>query len=199
MNQPSNELNLQDRLDLIQTMISEGRRSTEDLGPIFVLWGIAYYVAFAWYALGHTVWAWPITMLAAYVLTLLISSRRHGVQPRTTMGRATGSVWAAMAISMFILLPAIGISARTADLSVLLAIVATLLGLSNAASSFILEWKLQFACALLWWAVAVIACFATLRQSTIAFLVANFFCQIAFGAYGIFSEQRRKGMAAAHA
>lgn len=199
MNQPSGEPSLQDRLDLIQSMISEGPRSTEDLGSIFVLWGIAYYVAFTWYALGHPVWACPITILASYVLTLSIFSRRPGVQPRTTMGRATGSVWAAMAISMFILLPAIGISARTAAISLVLAIVATSLGLSNAASSFILEWKLQFACALLWWAVAVIACFATLRQSTIAFLVANFFCQIAFGAYGIFSEQRRKGMVVAHA
>ena len=45
-----NELN--ERLSLIQSMIAEGRRSTESWGWSFLLWGIAYCVATAWSALG---------------------------------------------------------------------------------------------------------------------------------------------------
>ncbi len=46
------ELELKDRLNLIETMIAEGRRTTESWGWVFVLWGVAYYVAIAWSAWG---------------------------------------------------------------------------------------------------------------------------------------------------
>ena len=46
------ELELKDRLSLIETMIAEGRRTTESWGWTFVLWGVAYYVAIAWDSLG---------------------------------------------------------------------------------------------------------------------------------------------------
>ena len=46
-------------------MIAEGRRTTESWGWTFVLWGVAYYVAIAWAALGHSTLAWPVTMIAA--------------------------------------------------------------------------------------------------------------------------------------
>jgi hypothetical protein len=77
--------------------------------------------------------------------------------------------------------------------------VATMLGISTAASSIILKWKLQFGCALIWWTVAIVSCFGTVRQSMIAFLAANFFCHITFGVYGFFCEARRKRQEANHA
>ena len=46
------ELELKDRLNLIETMIAEGRRTTESWGWTFVLWGVAYYIAIAWAILG---------------------------------------------------------------------------------------------------------------------------------------------------
>jgi hypothetical protein len=65
-----------------------------------------------------------------------------------------------------------------------------MLGTANAASSMLLKWKQQFACAVVWWAAAVASCFGTVAQSTIALLVAIFFCQIVFGIYGMICEAR---------
>ena len=48
MTASNEELELKDRLNLIETMIAEGRRTTESWGWVFVLWGLAYYVAIAW-------------------------------------------------------------------------------------------------------------------------------------------------------
>jgi hypothetical protein len=199
MNANAEEIDLKERLNLIETMIAEGRRTTESWGSILVVWGTAFYIAFVWYAFGHFQWAWPATMIATYGLTRVINARRRGGQPRTTMGRSIGSIWKAMAISMFILFPAIGISGKTVDPSLLIAIVATMLAISTAASSIILKWKLQFGCALIWWATAVASCFGTLRQSVIAFLIANFFCHIVFGVYGFICEARRNRQGAIHA
>ncbi|MGD0800503.1 MAG: hypothetical protein ABR906_04230 [Terracidiphilus sp.] len=193
------ELELKNRLSLIEAMIAEGRRTTESWGKIFVVWGLAFFVAFAWFAVGHSSWAWPITMIATYALTRVINARWRAGQPRTSMGRSIGSIWKAMAISMFILFPAIGISGKTVDPSILTAVVATMLGISTAASSIILKWKLQFGCALIWWAVAVVSCFGTISQSMIAFLIANFFCHIVFGVYGFICDARRKRQEAIHA
>ena len=48
------ELELKDRLSLIETMIAEGRRTTSSWGWTFVFWGVAYYVAIAWTTLATT-------------------------------------------------------------------------------------------------------------------------------------------------
>ena len=54
--------------------------------------------------------------------------------------------------------------------------------------SIILKWKMQFACAVVWWASAVIACFGSENSASIAFLAAIFFCQIVFGIYAMICE-----------
>ena len=53
MNANTEEQDLKDRLSLIETMIAEGRRTTESWGWTFVLWGVAYYVAIAWSSMGE--------------------------------------------------------------------------------------------------------------------------------------------------
>jgi hypothetical protein len=56
-----------------------------------------------------------------------------------------------------------------------------------------LRWRVQFACAIVWWAAAVASCFGTQAQSMIVFLIAIFLCQIVFGIYGLIAEaQKRK-------
>ena len=55
MTTSNEEMELKDRLSLIETMIAEGRRTTESWAWTFVLWGVAYYVAIFWTALNH----WP--------------------------------------------------------------------------------------------------------------------------------------------
>jgi hypothetical protein len=205
MTASNEELELKDRLSLIETMIAEGRRTTESYGWTFVLWGVAYYVAILWSALGRDYLAWPITMTAAGVLMGLIvwrKSRNRGYRPSSTTGRAIWATWTAMGISAFVILDALGFSGRMdqhAYPHVFMAVMATMLGTANAASSIILKWKLQFACAVVWWATVVVCCFGTARQSSIAFLAAFFLCQIVFGVYLMIREARARRKAANHA
>jgi hypothetical protein len=194
------EQELKDRLSLIESMIAEGRRNTESWGWAFVLWGVVYCVAIAWSGWAHSVWAWPITSLIGVIVTAVVAFLKAGNHPKTTLGRAIGSIWIALGISMFLLFPALGLSGRLTDLHLFVAVISTILGMANGASALILRWKLQFACALVWWAAAVASCFGVDAQSTIVLLVAIFVCQIVFGIYCVIAEaQERKRPARIHA
>ena len=115
MNANAEEMELRERLDLMQRMINEGRRKQESWGWTFVLWGVAYYVAFFWAWLGSFPLAWPITMTAGGILTFIGFSRRQYQVPETTIGRAIASIWIATGSSMFILFDAMGFGLHLAD------------------------------------------------------------------------------------
>jgi hypothetical protein len=196
------ELELKDRLSLIESMIAEGRRTTASYGWTFVLWGVAYYVAIAWSSLCQYGLAWPITMVSACVLMgvlVWLKRKNSGYCPVTTMRRAIWSIWIAMGLSMFVILDAIGYSGRLTDWRIFAAVAATLVGGANAASSLILKWKLQFVCAMVWWTAAVVSCFGTQKQSSIAFLAAIFLCQVVFGVYLMIREALARRQGASHA
>jgi len=198
MTDHTDDLNLKDRLDLIERMIAEGRRTTESWGWTFLLWGVAYYVAIAWSTWGSGNLAWPVTMLTAGALTGFIAWRRKRNQPPRTVGLAISSVWAAMGISLFLLLMSLGNSGHL-TLHSSIAIVSAMLGMANAASSFILRWRLQFACALAWWISAEAACFGSDTQCWAVFLAVIFLCQIVFGLYAMLAEARERRPGALHA
>ena len=181
---------LKERLNLIEHMIAEGRRNTESWGWMFILWGVVYYLAIAWSAWGHSVWAWPVTILIAVIITVVVASLKAGNHPKTTLGRAIGSIWMALGVSMFLLFLALGLSGRLTDQHLFVAVISAILGMANGASALILRWKVQFACAVVWWVAAVTTCFGTDAQSMIVFLVAIFLCQIVFGIYGMIAEAR---------
>ena len=103
---------LKDRLSLIEQMIAEGRRTTESWGWTFVLWGVAYYVAIAWATLGKASLAWPVTMVAAGVLTGVLASRTASKRPETTVGRAMMAIWLGLGVSIFVLMVSLGMSGR---------------------------------------------------------------------------------------
>src|SRR5271170_7181294 len=166
------EKELKDRLGLIESTIAAGRRKTESWGWTFVLWGVAYYLAIAWSAWGHSTWAWPVTISVAVIVTVVVASLKVGKHPQTTLDRAIGSIWIALGISMFLLFLALGLSGRLTDQHLFVAVVSAILGMANGASALILRWKVQFACAVVWWAVAVTGCFVTDSQSIDVFLVA---------------------------
>lgn len=195
MAENTNELELKDRLELIENMLAAGRRKTENWGWTFVLWGVAYYVAIAWSNWGSASLAWPITMIAAGIITGAVASRKKSQEPKTTIGRAIGSIWIALGISMFLLFMAMGFTQRI-EVHVYVAIVGAMLGMANATSGLILKWKMQFACAVLWWIASVAACFGDARQSAIVFLTAIFFCQIVFGIYATIHSSKRAHRAA---
>lgn len=197
MTNNTEDLNIHDRLKLIESMMAEGRRTTESWGWTFVLWGVAYFVATAWANFGGGAKAaWPVTMIAASIVLAYGISRTTKGHPETTLGRAIGSVWSAMGISLFVLLMSLGWSGRY-DTHVFAAIIGTMLATANFASSFMLKWKMQFACAVVWLASAVAACFGTEEQAGISFLVATFFCQIVFGIYAMVCESRRRSQGGA--
>jgi hypothetical protein len=194
-----NELELTERLKIIEALIAEGRRTCESWGWTFVLWGVAYYVAFFWTAWTHFAYAWPVTVIAAALLTMVKFWRRDN-QPNTTLGRAVGATWAAMGISMFILFDALGFGGHLTDARIFFAAASAMLGMTNAACSMMLKWKAEFACALVWWAAAVIASFGSMDTALYAFLGAIFLCQIVFGIYAMILEsRRRRERGAAHA
>jgi len=165
-------------------MLSAGRRKTENWGWTFVLWGVAYYVAILWAVWGKASVAWPVTMITAVILTTAIASRRRTREPETTIGRAIGAIWTSLGISMFVLFMAMGFSHRV-EQHVFVAIIGAMLGMANGTSGLILKWKMQLACAIVWWVAAVAACFGDNDQSSIVFLAAIFFCQIVFGIYAM--------------
>jgi hypothetical protein len=200
MQDHTTEQELKDRLNLIESMIAEGRRSTESWGWTFVLWGVAYYLAIAWSTWGHSAWAWPVTMLIAVVATVVVASSKGGNHPETTLSRAIGSIWIALGVSMSVLFLALGLSGRLTDQHLFVAVVSAILGMANGASALILRWRVQFACAVVWWVAAVTTCFGTDAQSMIVFLVAIFLCEIVFGLYGVIAEaQERKPRGPIHA
>ncbi len=200
MQDHTTEQELKDRLNLIESMIAEGRRKTESWGWMFVLWGVIYYLAIAWSAWSHSAWAWPVTVLIGVVITIISACLKTGNRPGTTLGRAIGSIWIALGISMFLLFVALGLSGRLTDQHLFVAVISAILGMANGASALTLRWKVQFACAIVWWAAAVATSFGTDVQSTIVFLVAIFLCQIVFGIYGVVAEgQERKRRGLIHA
>jgi hypothetical protein len=197
------EQELQNRLNLIETMIAEGRQSCESWGWTFILWGIAYYVAIGWSTWGHSSYAWPVTMIAAALLTAIVASRTSEPGPETTIGRAIGAIWITVGVGMFLFCLCESLSHRL-DLQTFVAAVSAMLGTANAACSMILRWKVQFVCALAWWASAASVPFCSENHTQAVFLTAIFLCQIVFGAYMMLSEAReRKALAgksgAAHA
>lgn len=194
------EQELKERLSIIERMIVEGRRTTESWGWTFVLWGVAFCLALAWSAWVHSVWVWPATMLMAVIVTVVIASSKAGNHPQTTLARAIGCIWIALGISMFVLFLALGLSGRLSDQHLFVAVISAILGMANGASGLILRWRIQFACAVVWWVTAVATCFASDTQSTIVFLGAIFLCQIVFGVYGMIADvQERKRRSLIHA
>jgi hypothetical protein len=188
MQDDTTEQDLKESLSIIQRMIAEGRRTTERSGWTFVLWGVAFYLAFAWSAWSHSGWAWPATMSIAAIVTVSAASLKAGDHPQTTLGRAIGSIWIALGISMFLLFLALGLSGRLTDLHLFVAVMSAILGMANAASGLILRWKIQLACAVVWWVTVLATCFGSDAQSIVVFLVAIFLCQIVFGIYGMIAE-----------
>lgn len=199
MTQETENQELRDRLDLIESMIAEGRQATGNWGWAFILWGVAYYIAFVWASSGwNSVAAWPATIIAAGVVTGVVASRRARNRPRTAIGRAIASIWRVTGSLLLVLMMSLEFSGRL-DGHLSLAIVGTSLAIANGASGVILKWRLQMVCALLWLGAAEVGCFGTANEGLIAFLVATFLCQIVFGVYAMFTGSHRRIQGEAHA
>lgn len=186
------ESEIHDRLALIEQMMREGRRRTEYWGWNYLLWGVAYLAAVGWDSflpLGRVL-AWPVTMIAAVILTVAIAGRRMRHVPRTERSHALSSIWRAMGGAIFLFaFPAVW--SGHYEPHVFMAAIEAMLGMAHVAAGGTLRWPLQIGVGVLWWAAAVASCFVP-GANAIAyiFLAAVLVCNIGFGIYLMIRESR---------
>ena len=135
---------LLDRIDLIERMIGEGRRTTQYWGWTFVLWGVGQLIALIWANYGgNPAVAWPVTMIACGVLTGIGSGRMHAAErAETFISRALGAIWFSCGIAISVL-AFIGNPKGVFTASSFLAAFFALMGFANFASGLVLRWRLQ--------------------------------------------------------
>ena len=187
------------RFELVEMMVKEGRRSTEYWGWTFVLWGTAYLIAIGWtYASHRSDIAWPVTMIAAVVLTIVLAARKKRAKPQTPVSRAIGSIWTAVGTAIFIFSFAAAISGH-AEMHVYMAAIEILLGVANCAVSMTLRWRGQFAIALLWWISAVVTLFVNSQWITPILVIDTLIGFLGFGLYLMYRERRDRRLRVQHA
>lgn len=196
------EREIGERIALIETMMREGRRSTEYWGWNFLLWGIAYFVAVGWSSLlphaGGPLLAWPVTMTVAVVLTIVIARRRAGRRPRTEKSRALQAMWTAMGWGIFLFAFPVAFSGHYQAQS-FMAAIEVMLGIAHVASGAFLRWTVQSVVGALWWAAAVASCFVSGNSVGYIFLAATLVCNIGFGIYLMAREGRERAGEVQHA
>jgi hypothetical protein len=182
---------LRERFDLIESMLNEGRRSTQYWGWMFVLWGIGYMVAIAGSYLGGTVqqYCWPVVMVGTAGIGVLVGRGKQRGQPETVKSRALSSIWAAVGTSIFVFAFSAAFSGHN-ELHIFLAGIMTLIGVAHAASSLFLKWGLQMAVALVWWTAAVACCYVRTDQLVYFLIAANVIGNLCFGSYLMYAEAR---------
>ena len=181
----TNEISMQERLHLIESMIHEGRKSTDYWGWMFLLWGVGYYIAIAGsYLLPHPQYSWPVVMVLTLLVGLAISARKrkHYPKPETTQSRALGGIWYAVSAAIFLFAFA-AIPSGHFELHMFLAGVEILIGVAHAASAFTLRWRPQFYIALVWWICGVASYYVALDHLIAVLIVGNLIGNIGFGLY----------------
>lgn len=199
MTESVTNLELQERLSLIESMMLEGRRTTGRYAWTFVLWGVAYEAAIIGATWLHFAYAWPVMMVFAAIITVWFYAKQGNKSPETTAGRAIGSMWMALGTSLFLVLFAFGLSGHMNSLQIFVAIVSAHLGLVNGASGMLLRWRAQLGCAVVWWISSVVACFITAEQSNYLLMFDVLLCQILFGIYAMAREQKAQKRIEHHA
>ncbi len=157
MSQP-NQAELLQRLELVERMVAEGRRSTERWGWVFLLWGIGPLTAMFWVAaLPYKAWAWPVVMALCLVVNGLVLRRRKPKgRVQTTLTRSVGAVWACTGATVLL----IGFGAafsQSPDPRLLYVAWFALAAVAHGASSVMLRWPAQLVIALVWWTACAAA------------------------------------------
>jgi hypothetical protein len=188
------------RIQLMESMVAEGRLFTARCGWIFVLWGLVGLAAIGWQYLqpdSHWVgeWAWPICLLAGVVLTVIgkaLQKREHTCG-NGTRSRSVEAVWGMMGIALAIYFS----SAIARHLAWQLSFTAGTLivvGMAHAISATILRWRVQGVVAGIWWAGAVAVLFAHSRWDlNLVLFVEMGVGMVLFGLYAMMMERRCGG------
>ena len=192
---------LMQRVALMETMISEGRKTTARYGWVFLLWGLVYFAAMGWTLyLPLANLAWPVCITVGVVTSIvgqLRQKRQHGGR-ETLRSRSIGAVWMAMGIVLTLFLVTANVSHHF-DGPGCFAVILFFIGLAHGTSAMILRWGMQGLVAVIWCAGGVASFFFT-RPSEwlVIFLVATFFGQILFGLYAMMLDRQRVAASVRH-
>jgi hypothetical protein len=188
------------RLELMETMIAEGRKSTARFGWIFVMWGIIYFVAMGWVVLlPFKQWAWPVCVSIG-ILVGIVRVRHNRVDGvgKNQRSRSIEAVWQAMCIAIILYVIAAGVSGH-GNQSAYYAAVFFFVGLAHGISARILRWRAQGLVAFIWWGCgAALFFFKTQNEVVAIFLAAAFFGMILFGLYVMRLERKRAAALVQH-
>jgi hypothetical protein len=182
---------LRERVELIEAMLREGRRSTHAWGWTFVLWGVAYLVAVGWSAFlpGGPLLAWPVTMSLAVLLAVLLARRVKRRHPRNERGRAIAWVWTGIGTAIFCFAFPVSFSGHYQPQSFTAGIEA-MLGAAHLVSGGYLRWRIQMAVGALWLAAAAGGCWLSADGVVYLFLAATLVCNIGFGTFLMLRERQ---------
>ncbi len=186
------------RIELIETMMQEGRRRIEYWGWSQVLWGTAYLIAISWSQwLGHSEIAWPVTMIAATVVMIVVSSNKRRTEPSTAITRSLRAIWIGAGSALFLFCFAAASSGHS-EAHTFVAAVETVLGIANFSSAMILRWRTQYLIAAIWWVSAVVTCFVRIGLIMPIFIAAILIGMIGFGLFLMYSQRRDSGVSVQH-
>ncbi|MHB1958446.1 MAG: hypothetical protein ACYCO5_05385 [Acidobacteriaceae bacterium] len=190
MTEQETQQELLTRFELVEMMVKEGRRSTEYWGWTFVLWGAAYLIAIGWtYGWHRPDIAWPVTMIAAVIATIIVATKKKRAKPQTPVSRAIAGIWQAVGTAIFIFCFAVGASGHF-EIHSYIAAIEILLGVANCAISMVLRWRGQFMVALLWWTSAAATCFVSLQWIMPILVFDTLVGFLGFGLYLMYRERR---------
>jgi len=183
------------RIELMEEMIAEGRRTTTRCGWIFVLWGLVDLAGIGWQWLQPSYWVWPVVLAAGLVLMLLGRALQKPQPARcgNMQGRSIGAVWSMMGLATTLYVAAAMVRHLTWQYSYIAAIF-MLVGLAHAISSVILGWRVQGVVAGLWWAGGIAMFFVRSSNDIyVIFPLEMFFGMVLFGLYAMMLDRRDRG------
>ena len=189
---PPDRKEMLDRLKLIETMMAEGRQTTQRWGWTFLLWGTGPLMAILWSAhWEHAEWAWPVTMgLCIVVNGLVVAARKQTGQSKTTTTRSLRAVWTCVGAPALLFALA-AVWSGMIEFRYLYAALFALAAAAHGTSSLILRWRPQFLAALVWAASAAAFVVPAARLQDLAAL-ALVLGNIVFGAWLTYCEWSRK-------
>jgi hypothetical protein len=185
------------RIEMMETMIAAGRRSTTRKAWIFVLWGLVNVVAVSWrHIQPHSFWVgnwdWPICLSAGVVLTFAgraLQKTDHGLR-KSIQGRNVEAVWGMMGVALAIFIASAMVRHLTWEYSYLAGLL-IIIGLAHAISAVILRSRAQGLVAGIWWAGAIAMFFSRGPSDVNAIMIAEMCVgMILFGLYAMMLERR---------
>jgi uncharacterized membrane protein YhaH (DUF805 family) len=180
------------RIELMETMIAAGRRSTTRCGWIFVLWGVVDIAGIAWEWSRPSYWIWPTVLTAGFLLFFLIRALKRESSSRCANieGRTVNAIWSMMGLATTLYVAA-GIYRHLAWQYSYIAAIFMLVGLAHAISAMVLRWRVQGMVAGLWWAGGIAMFFAhSDKEIFVIFPLEMFFGMILFGLYAMWLDNR---------